>query len=162
MPKKHLKIISRKNILLTFGILIIITISILTTIKNHDPTFNIHEFFLCGSIDENYNCNKTNIFNIGDKVYLLSRVNTSVIKNNITLIANYKVLTNDKKLIYDVEEINPYYIYLTSKNKKESVSITDSFKIEAGFPGDYFVEITVKNPLINKTIKKINSFKVLN
>ena len=125
--------------------------------KGEESVFKINSLQLCEDVDDYLNCKEKKDFKNGDKVFLLFEVENSVVNNEISLVANYKLFTGYNNLILDSEKIEPYEIKMKSEKKVEKISAADSFVISEGEMGTYFLELTINDLNSKKVIfQKVN------
>ncbi len=127
-----------------------------------ENALKITEIKLCEQVNLHLDCiNEKTAFKRGETVYFTLLVETTVISNNVRLIANFGINDENGKPILAVEEQNEFPISAKSIGKTEQLRLQNSFTFEeSDQPGAYILEIVVANPLINKKASKTKEFMI--
>jgi len=121
----------------------------------------IQDFKFCGYVGSGYRCvGERNDFVLGDDVYFVFVVESSVYQGEVKLVENYRVKDAKGKVLFEIDNKNNYYFDAKSSKQTERVTFKDYFNIGDLVPGKYSLELWVDNPLINKRNKIVKDFAV--
>ena len=117
----------------------------------------------CQLVDENYVCyNEEENFISGDKVYVVFLAKTSNYEGTVTLSRNYRLINPLGKTIVEMDDKNEYSFSMDTNKDEETIVFSDYFLTTENYiPGEYILELLVKNPLLNKEIIAKKAFKLI-
>jgi len=122
---------------------------------------SVQDFKFCGYVGSGYRCvGPGNDFTLGDDVYFVFVVESSVYQGEVKLVENYRVKNAKGKVLFEIDNKNNYYFNAKSSKQTERVTFKDYFTINDLVPGKYYLELWVDNPLINKRNKVVKEFVV--
>ena len=85
---------------------------------------------------------------------------SSVYQGEGKLVENYRVKDAKGKVLFEIDNKNNYYFDTKSSKQSERVAFKDYFTVNNMFPGKYYLELWIDNPLINKRNKIVKEFVV--
>ncbi|NQV91706.1 hypothetical protein HQ489_04490 [Candidatus Woesearchaeota archaeon] len=122
-------------------------------------TLAIRSFDFCRSVDEKLNCvGKTEDFNINQEVHFRFVVETTTSYGQIQLVENYRIKDANGNIILNANTEDDFYFDLQTDQKQELVTIAEYFLISN--PGDYTLELIIKNPYLGKETTLTERFDV--
>lgn len=121
----------------------------------------IREFEFCREINNNFDClDPTTGFEPGETAKFRYEVVSNTKDGILSLIKNYQVLSENGKVILDLDPKNNFYVNQKSNKLVETLSFQDEFNInpvlEKGF---YEVKLIIQNPMLNTKAEIVKRFK---
>ena len=122
------------------------------------PVLEIKEIKTCTSVTEKYQClGEKDTFNRGDYVTFRFRVKSSVLGEKVKLTEDY-ILYREGKIV--ARSDNLINFEQASKKAVETLDFKDYVFLENSFePGEYWLEMSVENPLMMAKTSKTIKFK---
>ena len=113
-------------------------------------TIAIRSFDFCDGVDDKLNCvGKTESFNINQEIHFRFVVETTTSFGQIQLVENYRVKDENENIILNADTEDDFYFELETDQSQELITINDYFIIQK--PGEYILDLIVKNPFLGKT-----------
>jgi hypothetical protein len=103
-----------------------------------------------------------NKFVIGEQVHFFFDVVSTTYHGQILLAENYRIIGPENKILLEVDQKNDYNYDLKSNEEEQRVFFSDYFVLEEGDPlGEYKLQLIIKNPLLDKEVRLIETMKVI-
>jgi len=121
----------------------------------------INEIVFCSLVDEMLSCiNPLDDFGQGDHFYIHTTVQSSPQNGQIMLVRNYRLVGPEGFSLMEFDAKDNYYFELASK-EKETITFADYVATLPDFDdGEYTLDITIENPLLNKKIITTKKFVI--
>ncbi len=122
-------------------------------------TLAITSFDFCRSVDETLNCvGKTEDFSVNQEVHFRFVVETTTSYGQVQIVENYRVKDANGNVILNADTEDDFYFDLETDQSQEFVTIGEYFLISN--PGEYTLELIVKNPYLGKETTLTERFEV--
>jgi len=122
----------------------------------------IKNFQFCTDIDARYQClEPKDTFKIGEKVYFLVDLESSVTDGAVKLVKNYRIRGPDGKVMLEANAKNTLNFETKSVKEKERIKLKDYFIPVGKLPtGEYTIELTINNILIEQKVQLSETFEL--
>lgn len=123
----------------------------------------LNEFDFCNFVDENFNClNQQDEFYPSDDIYLRFVAESTVFNGEVIIVHNYRVKNPSGEVVLEAEQKSDFAFEMKSGRETELVVFSEYFNLgKEAQPGEYTVEMIVRNPLLDKEVTLVKEFKVV-
>ena len=128
-----------------------------------DGTMVISKFEFCSEVDSTYAClNPKDVFRFGEQIHFRVLVRSDPVDSIIRLEENYRIIGPQGQIFLEVGDREAFLFEKAAEGDAELVAIADSFTIDSDLPpGQYTLDLFVKNPLLYKTTTISRTFTVI-